>query len=225
MTHKTKSVFHLLVLTISGGCLLFLTGCAMFAPRYPVTLTEVPEPALPAPQIFQAVQSVVFSFHGRDMTGIGALSIDREARSFELSCMTPMGTKLFDLQMKDGQPEVLFALPFFEEKEGFAEAVALDISRIYFDQVPPQYDEAYRKGDALLIDVYPNKTGIEYRYTGSPPYLNGKQYCGLKGWEVRLEYTRRIEQDGFNCIGDIHLKNRKYGYQLMIRTKELTIKK
>ena len=83
------------------------------------------------------------------MTGIGVLSLDREARSFELSCMTPMGTKLFDLRKADGKPEVLFALPFFTEKKGFAEAVALDIARIYFDSEPPQITRAWRKGDIL----------------------------------------------------------------------------
>jgi len=205
-----------------GGLLLLLGGCAMLTPEHPVELDRAPKPAMPAPQSFQAVQSVVFSFYGHSMTGIGMLSMDRGERSFELSCMTPMGTKLFDLQMKNDVPEVLFALPFFTEKEGFAEAVALDIARIYFDREPPQVTRAYRKGNRLWIE---SKSGLEtlaYGYTGDPLVLIEKKVLQKRALKAQIEYRQFFEQEGVRCIAEATLKS-EYGYRLTVRTKELKI--
>ncbi len=216
-----RSTSHSLLSTI---CLsLLLTGCAVFQPRVPLELTELPRPARPAPPAFRAVQSVVFSFYGRTMTGIGVLSLDREARTFELSCMTPMGTKLFDLRMADDQPDVLFALPFFTEKEGFAEAVARDIARVYFDPDPPQISRAFRKGETLVIESRTNDINVEYSYEGTPPELMGKRFIQGRALEAQIEYLQTFEQDGFRCIGEAKLKSKIFGYQLTIRTKELNI--
>ena len=203
--------------------LLFLTGCAMFQPRVPLELAHAPEPPLPTPQTFRAVQSVVFSFYGRSMTGIGVLSLDRTVRSFELSCMTPMGTKLFDLRMVNDEPEVLFALPFFTEKEGFAEAVAHDIARVYFDPEPPQISRAWRKGDDLVIESSNGDCAVEYRYRGNPLVLAEKRFFRRRALEARIDYVDAVEQEGFRCISKAKLKSRTHGYQLTIRTKKLII--
>ena len=196
----------------------------MLQPRVPVELTAVPQAELPSPQKFQAVQSVVFSFYGRSMTGIGVLSLDRTTRSFELSCMTPMGTKLFDLRMLNGVPEVLFALPFFTEKEGFGETVARDIARIYFDSEPPQITRAYRKGKMLWIESELGEETLAYGYTGAPLVLNEKRVLRERALEAQIEYRQFFEQEGFRCIGEAKLKSKLYGYKLTVRTKELTIK-
>jgi len=214
--------FHILLPTISVA-LLLLTGCAMLTPRHPVELDRVPQAARPAPERFNAIQSVVFSFYGRSMTGIGVLSLDRAARSFDLSCMTPMGTKLFDLRMVNGVPEVLFALPFLTEKEGFGETVARDIARIYFDSEPPQITRAYRKRDVLWIESEVGEETLAYGYVGDPLVLNEKRVFRGRALEARIEYRQFFEQDGFRCIGEAKLKS-EYGYRLTVRTKELTIK-
>jgi hypothetical protein len=218
-----RSTFHIPLFTIYCLSLLFLTGCAVLQPRTPVDLTQAPS-SLPAPPQFRAVQSVVFSFYGRTMTGIGVLALDREKRSFELSCMTPMGTKLFDLRYENETPEVLFALPFFTEKEGFAEAVALDIARIFFDMTPPAISRAYRKGETLWIesDAGDHLT-LEYTYIGNPLQLSEKRFLRNRKPEAQIDYRRFFEQDGFRCIGVASLKSEAYGYRLTVRTKELTI--
>lgn len=159
------------------------------------------------------------------MTGIGVLELDRSDRSFELSCMTPMGTKLFDLRYANETPEVLFALPFFTEKQGFAEAVALDIARVYFDPDPPHISRAFRKGDMLLIESEADDLMVEYRYKGNPPVLAEKRFYRDRALEARIEYCEQVEQDGFLCVSEARLKSRLYRYQLTIRTKELTIVK
>ncbi len=209
--------------TVGAVFLLFLTGCSVFQPCVPLTLTQAPKPSLPAPQAFHAVQSVVFTFYGRSMTGIGVLSLNRASRTFELSCMTPMGTKLFDLRMADGEPEVLFALPFFTEKEGFAEAVALDIARIYFDPEPLQIRRAFQKGDTLHLESGDENLSIEYLYQGNPPELVKKRFIRKRALEAQIEYRNFFDQDGFRCIGEAGLKSKLYGYRLTIRTKELNV--
>lgn len=208
-----------------GILLLCLTaGCALFEPSIPVELAEPPQER-PVPPTFRAVQSVVFSFYGRNMTGIGVLSLDRNNRSFELSCMTPMGTKLFDLRMNQGEPEVLFALPFFTEKEGFAEAVALDIARIFFDMQPAVITRAFRKGESLQIESKTENGVIRYVYQGFPLQMNEKYFIRKRELEARIEYRSFFEQDGFRCVGEASLKSEAYGYRLTVRTKELTTEK
>lgn len=195
----------------------------MLAPRQMVDLERAPAAALPAPVSFRAVQSVVFSFYGRSMTGIGVLSLNRANRSFDLSCMTPMGTKLFDLQMKDNVPTVPFALPFFAEKEGFAEAVARDIARIYFDSEPPRVTRAYLKGKTLWVESESADETLLYGFIGEPRVLHEKRVVRDGSVNARIEYLQFLTQDGCRCIGEAKLKSKLYGYQLTVRTKELTI--
>ncbi len=207
-----------------GLLMLFMfSGCAGFQPRTFVEMERAPQASLPAPQSFQAVQSVVFSFYGRKMTGIGVISLNRSDRSFELSCMTPMGTKLFDLRYANETPEVVFALPFFTEKGDFAEAVALDIARMYFDPEPPRISRAWRKGDMLTIESKDEALSIEYDYQGTPPVLAEKRFHRDRTLEAEINYSKFFEQDGFRCIGEASLKSKLYGYRLTVRTKKLTI--
>jgi len=195
----------------------------MLQRRIPVEPDRSPQSELPSPKSFRAIQSVVFSFYGRTMTGIGVLSLNRETRSFELSCMTPMGTKLFDLRMKNNKPEVLFALPFFTEKEGFAEAVALDIARVYFDPDPPHISRAWRKGDVLWIESDLGGETLAYEYKGEPLALTGKKVFRERALAAQIEYRQFFKQDGFRCVGEAMLKSKLYRYSLTIRTKELTL--
>ena len=217
------SFFPILGRSVGLLMLFVLSGCAVFQPRAFLELECAPQASLPAPQSFQAVQSVVFSFYGRTMTGIGVISLNRSDRTFELSCMTPMGTKLFDLRYANETPEVLFALPFFTEKGDFAEAVALDIARMYFDPEPPRISRAWRKGDTLTIESEDEERRIEYDYHGTPPVLMEKRFHRDRALEAVITYSKFFEQDGFRCIGEASLKSKLYGYRLTVRTKELTL--
>ncbi len=157
------------------------------------------------------------------MTGIGVLAMDRANRSFELSCMTPLGSKLFDLRYANETPQVLFALPFLTEHEGFGEAVAADIARIYFDLHPPVVTRAWRRGDVLWIESNSGDTKLAYAYTGDEPALSKKRVIRNRALDAQIEYRGFFEQDGFRCIGEASLKSKPYGYELTVRTKELTI--
>lgn len=201
--------------------LFFLTGCAALQPRVPVDLVLAPQPEKPFAPNVRAVQSVVFSFCGHTMTGIGVLSLDRNARSFEISCMTPMGTKLFDLRYENNTPEVLFALPFFTEHEGFGEAVANDIARMYFDLTPPSVSEAYRKGDRLVIESHSCDRSIDYRYEGEERTLSGKIFRRGRAKESQIIYREFLEENGFSYVAEAQLHSKKYRYKLTVRTKEL----
>jgi len=201
-----------------------LVGCTVFQPRYPVKIDHIPEPALPTPQSFRAEQEILFSFDDRTMAGTGTLSLDRATRSLELSCVTPEGKEFLHLRVKDEEPEILFAVPFFKETAGLADAIAIDVFRIYFNNQPMNMDDVSRKGDTLLFDIDLVDRAMEYAYMGEPPVLASKRYCGLRGVEAKIDYSDYIDQEGFGCIGTATLKNRLCGYQLVIRTKKITIK-
>jgi hypothetical protein len=204
-----------------GLFLLSMTGCALFQPCVPVDPSQLSLPEANVPTKVRAVQSVVFSFYGRTMTGIGAISLDRSTRSFDLSCMTPMGTKLFDLSMKNGNPEVLFALPFFAEKEGFGEAVAQDIARIYFDSEPANLSRAYSKGDLLWVESDQDYAMFAYGYAGDPLILTRKNVFEERALVAQIEYLNFLDQDGVRYLEKARLKSKLYGYELTIRTKEI----
>lgn len=203
---------------------LLLAGCTVFQPRYPVKVDRIPEPVLPRPQSFQAIQDVQFSYNNQNIAGRGTLSLDRPNRSLEFTCVTPDGKELLHVRVEDNEPEILFACSAFKEPEGLANAVAIDLFRIYFNNQPENKDDVSRKGDFLLFDLDLGDRAMEYAYISEPPVLVSKRYCGLRGVEDKIDYSDPIEQDGFGCIGKATVKNKLHGYQLLIQTKKITIK-
>jgi len=219
-----KQLFFLLVL-----CLL-VAGCATvpFEAEPKADFRAVDPPAMlkafddSVAKNFELLESVVFSIFGKELTGMGYLAVNADDRSYALSCMNPAGIKIFEFRGVDDRVETLFVPPQLGEREvQFAEAVAQDIRRIYFDWVPPDNAELKRKKDKLVFTEKTESGKVEYIYAGPQRTLVEKKFS--KGWKTacRVRYFDYREVNGKQYPYGIVLQNRKYHYRLVLRIKSV----
>jgi hypothetical protein len=220
----TTNLFFLLFI-----CLL-VAGCATVPfeaePKADLSSADPPE-MLKAfdesvAQNFELLESVVFNFFGKDMTGMGYLSVNADDESYALSCMNPAGIKMFEFRGIGDEVETLFVPPQLEKhKERFAESVAQDIRRIYFDWIPSENAEMKRKSDKLVFTEKTENGDVEYVYAGPKQTLVEKKFS--KGWKThcRVRYFDYKEVEGKKYPYGIVLENRKYHYRLVLRVKSV----
>ena len=225
ITPPVSRILHL----VSCISLLLLTGCASIPfktvpPTAPGTNSfETVRSAFARTQdpSYEALQSVVFQLFGRKMTGLGYFSVDAETSAFALSCMTPMGMKLFDIQGQGDAVEAVFALPQFGQKENLARAVGLDLKRTYFDNIPSGKAEVRRKKHRLVFVERQADGRTEYDFGGPEQFLLEKRVYAGRKMVCRIRYYEYEPQDEFFYPHGIVLENRKYHYQLILRLKSV----
>lgn len=218
--------YHILFL---GLCLL-LAGCATvpFEAEPKADFRAVDPPALlkafddSVAQHFELLESVVFEFFGKELTGMGYLAVNGDDGSYALSCMNPAGIKIFEFRGIGDRVETLFVPPQFGEFGGqLAESVAQDIRRIYFDWTPPPHAKLKQKKNRLVFTDKTDAGKIEYVYAGPQRMLVEKKFS--KGWKTacRVRYYDYREVDGKQYPHGIVLQNRKYHYRLVLRVKSV----
>ncbi len=187
-----------------------------------VALAEVPArfAVRLAPQ-FEQVNAVVFRFRLRELTALGMASVDLPSRSFAVTCMTPLGVKLFDVVCAGGRAEGRFVHPELAERGGdLAQAAGTDLTHAYLDWHPPP-GAPYVAEHGRLIFTAADATGkTEYRYAGSDGRLTEKIRFerGRRIWEVNYR-AYASEPDGLVPTGLV-IMNRQYGYRLTVTTRE-----
>ncbi len=226
---QSTTVRHLAHCLFRGLVPLLLAGCASVpfesAPRTapgPASPKEVRDAFARRQQPgYEALQSVVFQMFGRKMTGLGYLSVDTESDAFALACMTPMGMKLFEVQGQGERVEALFALPQFGEKDDLAKAVAQDLRRAYFDNLPPKDAEVRRKRYRLVYIRRQADARTEYDFGGPRQLLLEKRFYQGRKLVCRIRYYEYEKRHGFYHPHGIVLDNRNYRYRLLLRLKSL----
>jgi hypothetical protein len=208
------------------GLVLLLTGCRSlpFDPPERADYRSVDPQAMvdefdaTVAKDFELLQSVVFEFFGKTMTGMGYLVVDDATDSYMLSCMTPTGIKLFEFRGEGDQVEALFLPPQLEKvQEQFIDAVAQDIREIYLDWVPSpdagvkrkKYEVVWKEGRRRYIFAGPDRTLAE------------KQ--ARNGWRVtsRIHYFKYEKFDGKWVPMAVVLENRIFHYRLILRVKSV----
>ena len=218
-------------LNMAGGLLvLFLTGCST-VPFKPVAQTDMS--AVSAEQVreqfirtqnprYEALQSVVFELFGRQLTGLGYLAVDEPAETFALSCMTPMGMKLFDIQGQGDQVETTFALAQLGKREALAAAVGSDLQRTWFNNIPAAEDMVSRDTYRLTFVQERADGRTEYDFGGPDHMMLEKRIYAERKLVCRIRYyDYAVEQDGFSYPHGIVLQNRVYHYRLILRLKAI----
>lgn len=218
-------------LTLAAAlCCAALTGCvtapfpkpAPFTPPAGVALADVPSrfASRLAPR-FEQVNAIVFSYKLHELTALGVASVDLKTRSFTVSCMTPLGVKLFDVVCAQGQVEGRYVHPEFAKRGGdLAQAAGTDLTRAYFDLLPPESAPCTFTGGRLVFAAADAAGLTEYRYAGSDGHLAEKVRFekGRRLWTVEYrEYARSA--DGVVPTGLV-IVNRQYGYRLVVATRE-----
>ncbi|MDM8526313.1 DUF3261 domain-containing protein [Desulfococcaceae bacterium HSG8] len=214
------------IFTCSLALFLSCAGCAgipfQTTARVPVESVH-PEKARELfirslPSEFQMVNSVVFKYGWKTFSAIGYTKIDADEKKFTLMGLTPIGIKLFELSGTPKGTECGFAIKAFTRQGNFADRIADDIRRIYFDRIPsPEAKVCKKKYEIVFRD--PGET--EYIFAGADNVLIEKRrYEGIRRiWSVfYYEYQRK---NGKLHPGGIIFRHYQHGYQLIIRLKEI----
>lgn len=174
-------------------------------------------------QDFEALQSVVISFFGREMTSLGNLSVDHETQSFNLTCMTPMGARLLTIQKDPNGVNAEFAFPDEFDHPEILEEMARDIGRLYFDWTPVPTAELKRSRYALIFtEKRPEGGKTRFVFGGPEARLIEKQIMD-KGCRVVIQYHDYQKSSQGLYPQGIFLQNKKYHYALIIKTEEFHV--
>jgi hypothetical protein len=212
----------------ASAAVLGLAGCATAPFPKPAPFSADVRADIPAAfaarcaPSFEQVNALTFRYLFRELTALGVLSIDRPDRAFTVSCMTPLGVKLFDAVCRDGAVESRFVHPEIAKRGGdLAKTVGESLTAAYFDLTPPA-GAAGRVKDGRLVFTSEAPGGIstEYRYAGADGHLAEKirRENGRLVWTV--DYRRYSESADGLVPAALVFRHHRYGYRLIVSTKE-----
>jgi hypothetical protein len=135
--------------------------------------------------------------------------------------MNPVGIKLFELTGNRKEVRSSFVLNELLQRGDLPQAVGEDIRRIYFDLVPLAQAKI-KKDKYRIIFSQPSGAGqMEYIFAGRNHWLIEKHYSekNRKLWSVF--YYDYLMDKGKLYPSALILKHHRFGYNLIIRLKEI----
>jgi hypothetical protein len=211
---------------------LLLAGCAGLSPGKGVITDAVRMEeeqvrqsfAKELPGNFILVSTVVFKYNFLTFSALGVTRINEPGKEFDVTAMTPVGVKLFEMSVRNGSLTSSFAMPELAARGDISRAVSENIERIYFSRVPPEGTQSGRRGRFMVFSV-PSGYGVTEYFFGKEKedmVLLHKRFlsAGKRAWDVSYSGYFRDKQ------GKVHPRNivfthHAYSYRLLLRVKEL----
>ena len=177
--------------------------------------------AMSLPLKFQLINTIVFQYGRQAISAIGYTAVDTSKKVFTVAGLNPMGVKLFELSGDVNNVECRFAIEQFTLRGNFADAVADDIRRIYFDRIPGPEAEVYKKKYKIIFRQPTSEGIMEYVFGGIDNVLIEKRYYNgdRRVWSV--SYYEYCREKGKLFPAGIILTHYEYRYQLVVRLKEI----
>lgn len=210
--------YHLIVCMLP----MLLASCRTLSPPNPAEVARVRvayETALP--QAYEARQSWVFEFKphwwqsARQLMAPGYAKVDPRTGDYEGICELTTGGKLFDVVRTNGETDVRLNSSVFGDPQAAGRIIGEDISRLFFDWVPPPEATVCQKGDHLVFRSRHDQDWIEYEFDIVTTRLVGKTICQ----NGRLRTMTFDAYERYSC-GQyptvMKLINHKQGYSLTV---------
>lgn len=173
------------------------------------------------PDSFKIINSIVFKYKWRSFSALGYLDADRGLNTFLVSCLNPMGIKLFELSADKNVVRTNYVLKELLSKGDLPQVAGDDIRRIYFGNVPSGEAKA-EKEKRKVVFIEPSGPGIiKYIFAGSPTMLVEKKYYEKKSLIWSVSYYEYRREHGKYYPSGIMLKNSRFDYSLIVRLKEV----
>ncbi len=177
------------------------------------------ESSLPAS--YQMVNSVVFQFHGFKFSALGYLAVDAGRRTFTLVGMNPAGMTLFQISGTNEHVVSRFTVEGFPHKEALAAAIGGAVRQMYFDLVPPAGARMHWHDRQFIFRNRRTDGATDYFFGGSDGHLVEKRYYRGWRWGQRIGFYDYQREGGKAYPGTIVLYDRRYGYGLVVKLKEI----
>ncbi len=174
-----------------------------------------------SPERFQLLNTIVFQYNRNSFMAIGYIDVNTNKRNFMVTCINPMGVKLFELSGDKDDVVTHFAMPELEKKGGFASFVGGDIKRIYFNLIPSSEAKIEKKEFKITFKERSGGGVTEYIFAGADRNIVEKSYYedDMPVW--RTSYYEYRQHQGKSYPAGIIFKNYKYGYSLTVKLKEI----
>jgi hypothetical protein len=132
-----------------------------------------------------------------------------------------MGIKLFELSGDKDSVRTNFVLKELMRMGDLPRIVGEDIRRIYFDNIPSE-KATVQKDKRRVIFSEPSGAGIiRYVFAGRDLGLIEKKYYEKKRLLWSVFYYEYRQDHGKFYPGGIILRNHRFGYNLVVRLKEV----
>lgn len=231
MLNKLTGCARVLSLFVCMAALALLSGCvgSRFADPPPfgardVTPQEVPVQfrAKLASQ-FEEQNALVFHHRWMDIAAVGIAAVDLNSCSLAVTCMTPLGVKIFEVVTTNGVMSRSFVMPALADKAGpLASSAGADLMFAYFDLLPPATAVWQLTKDRLVFKASDAEGVTEYRYA----WVDGKLAEKIRR-EKKNGLIRRIEYRAYTMTDlglvptALRIQNGKGGYTIDVsRCKE-----
>jgi len=220
--YRFKLIFLLLILLSSAGC-----SCLPFKNIDYVVLDDVDPANLTREfggllaQKEEVINSIVFEYKWHSFSALGYTRLDLENNTFQVSCMNPVGIKLFELTGSRDEIKPVFVLKELLQRGDLPRAVGEDIRRIYFDLLPSAQAKVEKEKYRIIFSQPSGHGEMKYIFAGSQHWLIEKHYSekNRKLWSV-FYYDYLMDKGGLYPAGLV-LKHHRFGYNLIIRLKEV----
>ncbi|ABK98543.1 DUF3261 domain-containing protein [Pelobacter propionicus] len=210
--------------------LLLMAGCGAQVPfrEVPALPLGAAEPArvlddfkARLPERFQLLNSVVLEYAGLSFMAIGYLDMDRSDNSFQVSCLNPLGVRLFELSGDHGAITARSVLPPLMGYGDLPTAVGTDIGRIFLDLLPAPHAQVWRTGNSISFWQPAGAGRMQYLFAGPDRDLLEKNYYEDSQIQWGVSYYEYVELAGKRYPRGIVLTNYQRNYRLIVRHKEL----
>jgi hypothetical protein len=225
MLYRLRIIFLLFCLTASTGC-----RSIPFRNIDYVSLKDV-DPATVRrdfkavlAQKLEIINSIVFEYKWHSLAALGYTQLDLENDTFKVSCMNPVGIKLFELTGSRDEIKPVFVLKELLQRGDLPRAVGEDIRRIYFNFTPAQDAKVKKENYRIIFTQNSGNGRLKYIFAGPQHRLIEKHYYeGTHNiWSVY--YYDYLEKEGKLYPAALILKHHRFGYNLIIRLKEVRLK-
>ncbi len=173
------------------------------------------------PDRFQVINTIVFQYKWHSFSALGYIDVNRELKTFAVSCLNPVGIKLFELSADKDSVRTNFVLKELLRRGDLPRVVGEDIRRIYFDNVPSQEAKAQKDRYRVIFSEPSGSEVIKYIFAGRGPKLIEKRYYEKKRRVFSVFYYEYREVRGKFYPAGIILRNYRFGYNLIVRLKEV----
>jgi hypothetical protein len=178
--------------------------------------------SLALPLRFRIVSTVTVQVKGRSFLSIGYTDVDTNRKTFTVVGIHPSGgAKLFELSGDAKNVKSTFILEEFNRRGDLARIVGEDTRRMYFDRLPDPDAKVSKEKHHIIFRQQAENGEIEYVFGGEDGVLVAKHYYegGRKVWST--SYFEYLRNKGKLYPAGIILENQRWGYQLVVRLKEI----
>lgn len=212
------------------GALFVFAGCSTLPRGEPVPAdmasqaVERYESLLPSH--FEAMHAVVVTIKPHwwwpafNQVTIGCSTVERATRSYEVTCFSPLGMKLFNISSTNDLISGTLLLPGTDRHEPMVQALGMAISRAYLDMSPGPGATAVRQDGVMIMTRFRGNHRTDYTFSETNAVLSSKVYFDGQKRIMTISYSDYRTEAGGLIPGRMSLKDHRNGYSLLFLLKQ-----